>query len=146
MIGYILWDNTLNKFHPQYTDLLLYSKFDQNQCANIVDYTFRHHGIMNGGVVRQKVTDNSLFKYRIVTDYFEMSRFTDVPTDKQKYLLCNDLLAIIGRLQPDGSVYIDLPFDRGVLSGGASYMAEYEGRRDLLSLDGTGKMAAGTEE
>lgn len=145
VIGYILWDNTLNKFHPQYTDLLLYCKFDQNLCANIVDYTFRHHGIMNGGVSRLKVTDNSLFKYRIVTDYFEMSRFTDVPTDKQKYLLCNDLLAIIGRLQPDGSIYIDLPFDRGVLSGGAAYMAEYEGRKDILSLDGTGKMTAGTE-
>lgn len=145
IIGYLLWDNTLNKFHPQYADLLLYSKFDQNLCANIVDYTFRHHGIMNGGVARQKVTDNSLFKYRIVTDYFEMSRFTDVPTDKQKYLLCNDLLAIIGRLQPDGGVYIDMPFDRGVLSGGAAYMAEYEGRKDVLSLDGTGKMAVGTE-
>lgn len=144
IIGYLLWDNTLNKYHPQYADLLLYSKFDQNQCANIVDYTFRHHGIMNGGVARQIVSDNSLFKYRIVTDYFEMSRFTDVPTDKQKYLLCNDLLAIIGRLQPDGGINIDLPYDRGVLSDGAAYMAEFEGHKGVLALDGMGKMTVAT--
>lgn len=142
--GYLLWDNTLNKYHPQYASLLLYYKFDQNLCENIVDYTFHHHGVMNG-VTREIVTDNLLFKYRIVSAYTEFSRFTDVGTDKAKYLLCNDIVALSAGLGTDGSAGISLPFDHGTLIGGASYLPEYQGRSNgLLALDGTGKMNVGT--
>lgn len=141
--GYLLWDNTLNKYHPQYESLLLYYKFDQNLCENIVDYTFRHHGIMNG-VTRKIVTDNPLFKYRVVSAYTEFSRFTDVGTDQAKYLLCNDLVALSASLGTDGSAGVSLPFDKGTLVGGASYLAEYNGRSGVLALDGTGRMNVGT--
>ncbi|WP_455586761.1 LamG-like jellyroll fold domain-containing protein [Bacteroides sp.] len=142
--GYLLWDNTLNKFHPDYASLLLYCKFDQNLCENIVDYTFHHHGTMQGGVTREIVTDNELFKYRIVTAYTEYSRFTDSGADRNKYLLCNDLLALAASLNNDGSASVHLPFDQGVLTGGATYLGEYEGRTGVLALDGTGKMNVGT--
>lgn len=141
--GYLLWDNTVNKYHPEYSSLLLYYKFDQNLCDNIVDYTFRHHGIMNGAT-RELVADNPLFKYRIVTAYAELSRFTDVGTDRAKYLLCNDLVLMGASLGEDGSAGVSLPFNRGTLSGGASYLDEYHGRKGVLSLDGTGKMNVGT--
>ncbi|WP_455586882.1 LamG-like jellyroll fold domain-containing protein [Bacteroides sp.] len=143
IIGFLLWDNTLNKYHPQYDDLLLYCKFDQNLCANIVDYMFRHHGIMNEGVERQKVTDNTRFRYRIVTGYFEMNRFMDVPTDKERYLLFNDVLSLMSSMNNDGTISIN-PYDKGVLSGGAAYLDNYEGHNGVLSLDGTGKMSTGT--
>lgn len=142
--GYLLWDNTLNKYHPDYSSLLLYCKFDQNLCDNIVDYTFHHHGIMEGNARREIVTDNELFKYRIVTAYTEYSRFTDSGADRAKYLLCNDLLALAAGLGKDGSASVHLPIDQGVLTSGATYLKEYQGRTGVLSLDGTGKMNVGT--
>lgn len=141
--GYLLWDNTVNKYHPDYSALLLYYKFDQNLCENIVDYTFRHHGVMNG-VTREIVKDNPLFKYRIVSAYVDFGRFTDVPTDKAKYLLCNDLVALSARIGADGSAHVALPDDQGKLSGGALRLTEFKGRNGVLSLDGTGKMKVGT--
>ena len=144
--GFILWDNTINKFHPDYESLIAYYKFDQELCDNIVDYTFRHHGIMNGNAHRVEVTDNSFFKYRIVTAYTDFGRFSDTGTDRDKYLLCNDLVALIAGIGSDGSASVSLPFDRGVLTGGASYLESYEGRNGgMLAFDGTGKMSAGVK-
>lgn len=143
--GYLLWDNTINKFHPDYSSLLVYYKFDQDLCENIVDYKFRHHGIMNGNAHRVEVKDNPLFKYRIMSAYTEFSRFTDTGTDRDKYLLCNDLVALAASLNDDGSASVSLPFDEGKLVGGASYIESYEGRDEgMLALDGTGKMNVGT--
>ncbi len=144
--GFILWDNTLNKFHPDYASLIVYYKFDQELCDNIVDYTFHHHGIMNGNAHREEVMDNALFKYRKMTAYTDFSRFSDTGTDRDKYLLCNDLVALVAGMGNDGSANVNLPFDRGVLTGGASYLESYEGRSGgLLALDGTGKMNVGVK-
>ena len=143
--GYLLWDNTINKFHPDYSSLLVYYKFDQDLCENIVDYKFRHHGIMSGNTHRVEVKNNPLFKYRIMSAYTEFSRFTDTGTDRDKYLLCNDLVALAASLNDDGSASVSLPFDEGKLVGGASYIEAYEGRDGgMLALDGTGKMNVGT--
>ena len=52
-----LWNTTLNKWAPQWDDLVVYYKFDQYECAHIVDYKAilantanNHHGVMEGVV------------------------------------------------------------------------------------------------
>lgn len=139
---YLLYNNTLNKFHPDYKNLIVYYKFDQNECENIVDYTFKHHGIVSN-VVREKVTDNNVFKYRILTAYSAFSRFCDREIDKDKYLLCNDLVILGVGSSSNGSASISLPYDLGVLAK-ARYMENWNDRKGVLALDGNGaKMEVG---
>lgn len=143
---YMLWRNTLNKYHPQWNNLVLYYKFDQNLCPNIVDYTFKHHGTFSlSGSVREKTTDNAAFKYRINSAYTDFSRFADRGIDKEKYLLANDIIMLGVESYADGSVAIPFPFDQGVISNG-NYLATYSGRNGVLALNGSGaKMEVGSK-
>lgn len=90
----LLWRNTLNKYHPQWNNLVLYYKFDQNLVpmwliilSNITELSLQ---------VREKVTDNAAFKYRIQAAYTDFSRFADRGVDREKYLLSNDIIMLGG--------------------------------------------------
>jgi hypothetical protein len=143
---YYLWRNTINKYHPQWNNLLVYYKFDQNLCPNIVDYKYKHHGIFSAtGATREKVTDNTTFKYRINSAYTDFSRFADRGIDKEKYLLANDIIMLGVESFADGTVSIPYPFDQGVISNG-NYLASYNGHNGVLALNGNGsKMEVGTK-
>lgn len=65
-------NNTLNKFNPNYDTLVSYWKCDQ-ECENLVDYQFAHHGIINN-LQRVVVEDNAVMRYRIVTGYTNLMR------------------------------------------------------------------------
>lgn len=61
--------NTINRWNPQWDDLHVYYKMDQDGCANLVDYKvieaaeapeFNNHGIMSAsGVRRVSAADNT---------------------------------------------------------------------------------------
>lgn len=136
--------NTLNKWVPQWDNLIAYYKFDQNLCENIVDYKFKHHGVMAPGAERAIVTDNEEFKYRVAAAYTSFSRFFDRAIDKDKYLLANDLIVLGVNSKNDGTLYISYPNNQGTVTNGG-YLAEYNGRSGVLSLNGTGaKMEVGS--
>lgn len=133
--------NTINKYNPQWSDLVAYYKFDQNQCDNVVDYTFTyHHGsFSDAGATRDIVTDNDRFKYRLASAYCDFSRFFDRGeyATRDKYLLANDLIVIGINSYSDGHLKVMYPYSEGELVN-AEYMPEFEGRTGVLSLDGTG--------
>ncbi|MCK9508019.1 MAG: glycosyl hydrolase family 18 protein, partial [Pigmentiphaga sp.] len=145
-VDYMLWRNTLNKYHPQWDQLIVYYKFDQNLCANVVDYKFKHHGIFStDGSAREKVTDNAAFRYRIQSAYTDFSRFADRGVDKEKYLLANDIIMLGVESYPDGSIEIPFPDNAGTVING-QYLSNYSGREGVLSLNGSGaKMEVGTK-
>lgn len=133
--------NTLNKYAPQWRDLVAYYKFDQNLCDNVVDYTFTdHHGSFSEkGANREVVTDNDMFKYYYVGAYCDFSRFFDrgLYATRDKYLLANDIIVIGIDSYNDGHLKMMYPYSEGKLIN-AEYMPEWEGRTGVLSLDGTG--------
>lgn len=143
---YFLWRNTVNKYHPQWNNLIVYYKFDQNLCPNIVDYTFKHHGVFSGtGAVREKVTDNPAFKYRKHSAYTDFSRFADRGVEKEKYLLSNDIIMLGVESKSDGTITIPFPYNEGTVTNG-NYLSSFNGRNGILSLNGTGaKMSVGNK-
>ncbi len=141
-----LWRNTVNKHHPNYENLLVYYKFDQNLCANVVDYRFNCHGVFsNTGAERILVADNPHFKYRRSVAYSDFGRWADRQIDKDKYLLSNDLILLTLDVDASGNMTIPQPYNEGTVSNG-TYMAEYQGRNGVLSLNGAGaKMDVGVD-
>lgn len=134
----MLWRNTLNKYHPQWNNLVLYYKFDQNLCPNVVDYTFKHHGTFTAaGAMREKVTDNEAFKYRIQAAYTDFSRFADRGVDREKYLLSNDIIMLGVESNSDGSITVPFPYNEGTLTN-AVQMQAFEGRTGVLAFNGAG--------
>lgn len=129
------WRNTLNKFNNNYNNLIAYWKCDQNQCANFVDYKFAHHGEFDK-ITRAEVTDNSQFKYRIVTGYTNLMRFIDRPNiNREMFLMTNDLILLSAKVQQDGSLFPEYP-DNSFNSNNAEYLETFEGRTGVISLNG----------
>ena len=132
-----MWQNTLNQYHPQWNDLVAYYKFDQDLCENIVDYTYQNHGTMTTtGVIREVVADNDSFRYFIAGAYSDFSRFADRAIDREKYLLANTLIVLGINSNSDGRAYAAYPYNEGIVSNG-SYLAEYQGRKGVLALNGS---------
>lgn len=142
--NYFLWRNTINKYHPNWDDLLIYYKFDQNLCTdNIVDYKFNHHGTFVGNTQREAVKDNAKFVYRINSAYTDLGRWSDRKVDREKYLMANDIIMLGVDTYRDGTVSIPLPINNGVVTNG-NYLSEFEGRKGVLALNGNGaKMVVG---
>lgn len=128
--------NTVNKFHPKYDDLILYYKFDQNLCEDIVDYKYNHHG-KPVNAVREAVTDNEYFKYRVVSGYSSFVRHCDrLQIDRDMHLLTNDLIFLDAQVNGyTGEVTMTYPDNQGVLTN-AELLTEYEGRSGVIRFKG----------
>ncbi|WP_439183332.1 LamG-like jellyroll fold domain-containing protein [Carboxylicivirga taeanensis] len=132
-----LWRNTVNKHHPNYKELVVYYKFDQNLCPDVVDYCFKHHGSFQSGAERQLVNDNTAFKYRRSVAYSDFGRWADREIDHDKYLLSNDLILLSISTDKTGKVTVPFPYNEGQVSNG-NYLGEYQGRKGVLALHGQG--------
>ena len=142
---YLMQQNTVTKFHPQWENLVLYYKFDQDKCAgNIVDYKFAHHATMSGSINREPVTDNSFFRYRMVSGYTDFNRHCDrTQIDRDMHLMTNDLIVLNASVNGyTGEITMNAP-DNATLSGGCSYLESHAGRNGVLNFDGTGVMNLG---
>lgn len=144
-------NNTLNKWCPQWDALVAYYKFDYDLCDNVVDMKTlatrgtNHHGIFSAqGARREAVTDNAGLRYLINGAYTNNSRFYDRGIPRDQYLLANDLIILGINSYPDGHLRYSTPCCHGTVTGG-SYLAEFDGRKGVLQLDGTGSMECGTE-
>lgn len=138
------WNNTLNKFNPNYDALISYWKCDQEQCENLVDYKFVHHGIIDK-IQRVAVEDNAVMRYRVVTGYTNLMRFTDRPNiNRDMFLMTNDLILLSAKVQQDGSLFPEYPDNSGVPTN-VSYLAEFEGRKGVMAFHGTGSKLVSEE-
>lgn len=142
---YLMFTNTVNKFHPKWDHLVLYYKFDQEQCTDhIVDYKFTHHGTSNTAIQREEVTDNTYFRYRTVTGYSDFNRHNDrLQIDRDMHLLTNDLIFLNASVNGStGEVTMDA-LDHASATGGVSYLATDGERSGIAVLDGTGSLNLG---
>ncbi|MDO4211640.1 MAG: LamG-like jellyroll fold domain-containing protein [Bacteroidales bacterium] len=133
------WRNTLNEYCPSWSHLKMYYTFDQVECPVLWDYTGKgHHGQMTD--VRQhrtEVTDNANFKYRINLAYADFNRYCDRMVDAEKYRLSNHVAMIGIMTANDGSARLQYPYHEASPEGAAHWMADYEGRKGVMALDGS---------
>lgn len=133
------WRNTLNPYTPDTSSLVAYWKCDQNQCENLVDYKMLHHGEFYD-VNRKEVTDNEQFKYRVVSGYTSLMRFTDRGNiNKDMFRMTNDVILLTGRIQDDGSLLGEYA-DNSLEATNAGYLASFEGRDGLMDFQGKGSV------
>ena len=146
-----VWNNTINKWNDNYDALAAYWKFDQSQLTgNILDYrnaseSLHHNGSFTG-LTRDEVTDNGLFKYRIVSGYVpSIMRFTDrANINRDMFLLTNDVITLSAKVQEDGSLFPEYP-DNSATPTNVDYVDEYEGRSGVMSFHGTGSQMVAEE-
>ncbi len=141
--------NTLNKWCPQWDDLLVYYKMDQDLCPDaLVDYrgiynpdaTYNNHGLLKGRVVRADASDNTRMPYLINGAYTANERFFDRVIPRDQYLLSNDLIILGVQSYSDGHLEIVTPNWHGVPAGTATVSDEFNGRKGVLTLDGNGSL------
>lgn len=143
---------TVNRWNPEWDNLVAYYKFDQDLCDNIVDYkslyvneTYNLHGIISGNAMREAVCDNPRLPYLVNGAYTANERFYDRAIPREQYLLANDLIILGIQSYPDGHLKYVTPCNHGIVSNGG-YMAGYQGRKGVLALHGDGaKMSVGMD-
>lgn len=147
-----IWNTTLNKWAPQWDDLVVYYKFDQYECAHIVDYKAilantvnNHHGVIAGNAQREKVTDNPKLPYLFSGAYCSNERFYDRGVSKEQYLLSNDLIILGIRSFPDGHLKYKTPCNHAQADN-CTYLDEFEGKKGVLQFNGKGSKLTCTKE
>ena len=135
--------NTLNRWVPEADKLLVYYKFDQDLCADIVDYkalfapsaAYNHHAHMPQGASREKVDDNEALPYLLCGAYLSNRRFFDRGVKADQYLLANDIIILGIKSHTDGHLEYATPNDHATL-GACKWLPEYKGRNGVVELDG----------
>jgi hypothetical protein len=145
------YNNTLNRWNPQWDMLVAYYKFDQSSCDAVVDYksiytraATNHHGAFSvSGATREKVTDNVRLPYLINAAYTNNSRFYDRSIPREQYLLSNEIIILGINSFSDGHLAFITPNNHGTVTNG-TYLSDYKGRKGVLSLAGAGSDMACT--
>jgi hypothetical protein len=143
-------NNTLNRWCPQWDNLVAYYKFDQNLCKDIVDYKEiyetaerqdTNHGSIEGSVARVEVNDNPGLPYLVNAAYTENNRFFDRAIPKEQYLLSNDLIILGVDVKESGHAVWRTPCNHANIYG-VKYLENYEGRTGVASFDGKSTLVA----
>jgi hypothetical protein len=141
-------NNTINKWCPQWDNLLVYYKFDQVVNDVAVDYReldrteerdYNNHGLLSDKVTQVAVNDNTGLPYLRHAAYTENNRFYDRAIPTEQYLLANDLIIIGADLQADGHLKWRSP-NAHATNTGAKYLDSFEGRTGVASFDGNAKL------
>lgn len=141
------WNNTLNYWCPQWDDLIVYLKCDQELCDNVVDYKavyengdYNHHGVMSdSGVTRADASDNTKMPYLLNSAYTANERFYDRGIVRDQYLLSNDIIILGVESSDDGHLTLKSPNNHATATN-CEYLDEYEGREGVLSFKGEGSV------
>ncbi|MBJ6367465.1 LamG-like jellyroll fold domain-containing protein [Snuella sedimenti] len=136
----IEYRNTINTYHPYYSDLVVYYTGDQYQSTNVVDYKGTHHGSVSGNVTKGVVSGNDNFNYKIVSAYIREG-FYQIGEIKDEYLLNNNDLILFGAApDSEGQIRVSYPDNDGVLTN-VDYLSSYSGRNGVLKFNGAGSSA-----
>ncbi|MCC8072446.1 MAG: hypothetical protein LIO90_11705 [Bacteroidales bacterium] len=144
---------TLNQWNPYWDNLVAYYKFDQDLCDDIVDYKsvydsardYNNHGILSQeGASRVKVDDNTGLPYLLNGAYTANERFFDRGITREQYLLSNDLIILGIASYSNGHLkYVNPCCHADIVNG--EWLASYEGREGVMSLNGDGYLNCGVE-
>lgn len=143
---------TLNKWCPDWNDLIAYFKMDQELCGNVVDYrslwsprnAWNHHGVISEKGVTRVKAENPDLPYLINSAYTANERFYDRAIPREQYLLANDLIILGVESLPSGHVRTCTPNNHATINGG-QWMSEFEGRQGVMSFDGNATLDCGTD-
>lgn len=147
--------------HPQYEQLVGYWKFDQIRHQQVVDHKFtrddlarnedpaqtklgstfltRFHGTLNGGVVRELVTDNTAFIYQGVIGYVRIGHAHEQLLSPEHLIANNEILYIGTAPRADGTLWNEWPDNSGTPVNG-TYALDATRNSGVLVFDGTGSM------
>ncbi len=151
--------NTINKWHPQWGDLLVYYKFDMVGCPEVVDYKYiidwrsakdrglaydregrqNNHGLLLDGAKKTDASDNGRLPYLINAGYTANERFFDRVIPQDQYLLHNEIINLSGYSFNDGTAQEQHPTRHAEVN--AEWLGEFKGRTGVVSFDGTGSIS-----
>lgn len=153
--------NTINKWHPQWADLLAYYKFDMAGCPDVVDYKYiidwrsakdrglaferegqqNNHGYLRDGARKVEVADNDKLPYLVNAGYTANERFFDRIIPRDQYLMHNEIINLAGYSFNDGTAQEQNPTRHADVTG--EWLAEFGGREGVVAFDGTNGMTRG---
>lgn len=127
--------NTINSYHPSYSKLIAYWKMDKSD-ASIIDTKNKYPGTLTGASL-SPVTDNDIFKYKIVSSYVR-SNFYESNQISQEYLRNNnDIIYLAANPYANGDLFFEYPVNDGLLTN-ASYLSSFASRNGVMDFSGTG--------
>lgn len=126
--------NTVNKYHPDYSSLVAYWKADQLSNSFLMDELQQNHSMTKKPTLI-KVTDNKLFNYKLVSGYTTFSSFFSRQVERETYLMTNDLLVLSGNTNSNGDVTFGPSDDSGNVEN-IRFLSAFKGRKSALSFDG----------
>ncbi|MDE6125566.1 MAG: hypothetical protein K2G30_01285, partial [Muribaculaceae bacterium] len=150
--------NTINKWHPQWDDLLVYYKFDMTGCPEVVDYKYiidwrsakdrglayeregqqNNHGLLLDGAKKVEVTDNDRLPYLINAGYTANERFFDRIIPQDQYLLHNEIINLAGYSYNDGTAEEQHPTRHADVT--AEWLDGFGDRSGVLAFNGNAVM------
>ena len=137
--------NTINSYHVLYPNLIAYWKMDQ-PLATGYD-TKNSYPLANSGTVASvAVTDNPLFKYRIVSSYIRPNLLHTNIFDRTYFENVNDLIYFTASPYLSGDLFFSYADNTAVLQN-VTYSAGYQGRTGgLLYFNGQGNANIGQDQ
>lgn len=127
-------NNTTNYYHADYANLIAYWKGDQQMGTKVFDTQQKHHSL-SSNVKTVTVTDNTRFKYRLVSGYTTFGSFFSRQVERETYLMTNDLLVLSGNTNAAGDVTFG-PNDDSGKTENVGFLSSYNGRKTVLAFDG----------
>ena len=127
-------NNTTNHYHADYANLIAYWKGDQQMGTKVFDTQQKYHSLASS-VKSVIVTDNSSFKYRLVSGYTTFSSFFSRPVERETYLMTNDLLVLSGNTNAKGDVTFG-PNDDSGKTENVVFLPSFNGKKGVLAFDG----------
>ncbi|MFI3280997.1 MAG: LamG-like jellyroll fold domain-containing protein [Rikenellaceae bacterium] len=122
--------NTVNRFHPQWTDLAIYYPFDSTLLSEATP----------SEIVVSPVDDNPSFRYMTVTGYSSFVRHADRPfIDRDMHMMTNDLIMLDVLVDGyTGETYICC--GDATIEGEVKHKSEYIGRSGVALFEGAGAL------
>ncbi|TXD46351.1 LamG-like jellyroll fold domain-containing protein [Polaribacter sp. IC073] len=136
------YKNTINKIHPLYDNLLNYWKIDKTAINTIYDVKGTINGLITGNAVKQVVTDNPIFKYRIVSAYVRPN-FYQLGSVKGEYLRNNnDIVFLTAAPYANGELFFENPINDATFTN-ATHLVSFSGRNGVADINAAGSLNSG---
>lgn len=127
--------NTINKYHPLYANLISYWKMDKST-TSIADTKNLYQGTLTGASL-VPVTDNNVFKYKIVSGYIRSNFYESGQVSEEYVRNNNDLIYLAANPYANGDLFFEYPVNNGVLTN-ATYLASFASRNGVMDFSGSG--------
>lgn len=135
--------NTINKYHPLYSNLISYWKMDQSG-TNVIDTKDKYNGTLIGSTLFP-VTDNLNFKYKIVSSYIRSNFYESGQISEEYIRNNNDIIYMAASPYENGDLFFEYPVNTGILNN-AVQLANFNSRNGVISFAGAGSsMNAGKD-